>query len=176
MANPNLCQSTSQRINHSSWLDISIATQSLSLYKDNQKVFTAPVSTAANGPGQTSNSGCTPCGWLQIKAMIGKDCPLNSVFVGRRFSGEIYTPELGEQYPQRDWILTRIIWLGGLEPGINRYGELDTLRRFIYIHGCPDSYPMGVAKSHGCVRMHNQQLAELFSQLTNRMPVYIHAD
>lgn len=108
------------------------------------------------------NSGCTPRGWLVVKAKIGGGLAANSVFVGRRATGEIYSAALAEQYPQRDWILSRILWLGGREPYKNRYGEVDTLRRFIYIHGTPACEPMGVPMSHGCIRMRNADVITLF--------------
>jgi lipoprotein-anchoring transpeptidase ErfK/SrfK len=101
---------------------------------------------------------------------------VNTVFVGRRPSGEIYSPELGVQYPQRDWILTRILWLSGCEPGFNRGGVRDTLRRFIYIHGCPDTEPMGQPRSHGCIRMRNEDLLRLYDRVSNGTPVDIRAE
>ena len=93
--------------------------------------------------------------------------------VGRRHTGEIYTPELARQFPERDWILSRILWLCGLEPGKNRGGSVDTMRRYIYIHGTPDSEPMGVPKSHGCIRMRNQDVIRLFDMVTPGTPVLI---
>ena len=111
------------------------------------------------------DSGCTPRGLHRVRIKIGQGMPENSVFVGRRPTGEIYTPELGKQYPERDWILTRVLWLTGLEPGRNRGGRYDTLRRFIYIHGCPDSEPMGIPLSHGCIRMRNCDLLDLFVRI-----------
>lgn len=145
---------------------IHLASQHLELRANGGVLLRAPVSTARNGPGEQNGSGCTPRGRLVIKARIGENCPRNSVFVGRRPTGEIYTPELAAQHPGRDWILTRILWLGGLEPGKNRYGAVDTLRRYIYIHGCPASEPLGVPLSHGCVRMHNTALLDLFQRVT----------
>jgi lipoprotein-anchoring transpeptidase ErfK/SrfK len=103
----------------------------------------------------------------RIRLKIGAGCPRNAVFVGRRPTGEIYSAELAAAQPQRDWILTRILWLSGLEPGRNRGGSVDTLRRFIYIHGCPDNVPMGVPLSHGCIRMRNRDLLELFERVDN---------
>ena len=120
------------------------------------------VSTAAKGAGEVSGSFCTPRGHHVIRAKIGSGCPENTVFVRRRPTGEIYTPELGEQFPGRDWILTRILWLSGCEAGFNRLGKNDTMRRYIYIHGTPDSVPVGVPGSHGCIRMRNADLLELF--------------
>jgi len=105
--------------------------------------------------------------------MIGADSPLNSVFVGRRASGEIWSSELKKQFPQRDWVLTRILWLSGLERGYNRLGQQDTMRRYIYIHGCPDDEPMGIPKSHGCIRMRNEDIVELFELVQAGLPVLI---
>ena len=124
------------------------------------------VSTAANGAGELSGSFCTPRGKHVIRAKIGAACAENAVFVRRRPTGEIYTPELGAQFPGRDWILTRILWLSGCEVGFNRLGKVDTMRRYIYIHGAPDSVPMGRALSHGCIRMHNADLLELFDRVS----------
>ena len=99
--------------------------------------------------------------------------PINAVLVGRRPTGEIYGPELAARYPERDWILTRILWLTGLESGFNRGGSADTLRRFIYIHGCPDTVPMGLPLSHGCIRMRNQDLLDLFERVATGDRVFI---
>lgn len=120
------------------------------------------VSTAKNGVGQQRGSFCTPLGKHVIRAKIGAGQPLNTVFIKRRPTGEIYTPELGTRYPGRDWILTRILWLSGCEGGFNRLGQVDTMRRYIYIHGSPDSAEMGKPGSIGCIRMHNCDLLELF--------------
>jgi hypothetical protein len=141
---------------------VSLGEQKLRLLEGPQVVAVYDVSTAANGAGELTDSGCTPRGRHRIRARIGTGCPANAVFVGRRFTGEIYTPALAERWPQRDWILTRILWLTGLEPGRNRGGRCDTLRRFIYIHGAPDTAPMGVPASHGCVRMRNADVITLF--------------
>ncbi|HUM89885.1 MAG TPA: L,D-transpeptidase [Candidatus Competibacter sp.] len=144
---------------------ISISDQRLTLAVGEQLLAVYPVSTARNGPGERRGSGCTPRGWHRIRLKIGAGLPLDTVFVGRRPTGEIYSPELAARYPERDWILTRILWLTGLESGRNRGGECDTLRRFIYIHGCPDTAPLGVPLSHGCIRMHNQDLLALFEEV-----------
>lgn len=123
------------------------------------------VSTASNGAGELSGSYCTPRGRHVVRARIGDGQPLNAVFVRRRPTGEIYTPELAQQYPGRDWILTRILWLSGCEVGTNRLGEVDTMRRYIYIHGTPDEVELGVPGSRGCVRMRNKELLELFDKV-----------
>lgn len=122
----------------------------------------AAVSTAANGPGEVNGSGCTPRGWHIVRAKIGAECPENAVFRARRPTGEIYSEALRQAEPDRDWILSRILWLSGLETGRNRMGMVDSMRRYIYIHGTPDEEPMGVALSHGCVRMRNRDIIRLF--------------
>lgn len=121
-----------------------------------------PISTAKNGLGELKDSGKTPRGWHQIRAKIGSRQAINSVFVGRRPTGEIYSTELSERYPDRDWILTRILWLSGLEKGKNRGDNVDSMRRYIYIHGCPDEIQLGLPLSKGCIRMHNEDIVELF--------------
>lgn len=156
------------------FLDVSLAEQVCRLKNNNQIEFEARVSTAANGAGEQKNSGCTPTGWHQVRACIGAEQPINSVFVGRRPTGEIYSAELGAKNPERDWILTRILWLSGLEVGKNRLAKVDTMQRYIYIHGCPDELPMGIALSHGCIRMHNHELLTLFDLVVPGMKVFIH--
>jgi lipoprotein-anchoring transpeptidase ErfK/SrfK len=141
---------------------VDLASQSLDLLDGDRLLKGYSVSTARRGPGERQGSGCTPRGPHRVRIRIGEGCPEGAVFVGRRPTGEIYSTELARQYPDRDWILTRILWLTGLEPSRNRGGSLDTLRRYIYIHGCPDREPMGVARSHGCIRMRNLDLIELF--------------
>jgi lipoprotein-anchoring transpeptidase ErfK/SrfK len=144
-------------------INIHIATQRLELLDDAGKLLRRyAVSTAANGAGEVCGSCCTPRGKHIIRAKIGAGQAENTVFVRRRPTGEIYTPELGAQFPERDWILTRILWLSGCEIGFNRLGETDTMRRYIYIHGTPDSAQLGAPGSHGCIRMRNADLIELF--------------
>lgn len=148
------------------WIRVDIDRQCLALYAGRRLIHEWPVSTAFNGPGEQIDSGCTPRGEHRVRIKIGADCPPNTVFVGRRATGEVYSEPLASLHPGRDWILTRIIWLTGVEPGRNRGAGYDTLRRYIYIHGCPDSTALGVAASHGCIRMRNADLIELFDQIT----------
>jgi hypothetical protein len=154
-------------------LEISIAEQSLRVLQADQCVRTYRVSTATKGAGELNGSFCTPRGRHHIRLKIGSGCPPNTVFVGRRPTGETYTPELHAAHPGRDWILTRILWLSGDELGFNRGGSVDTLRRYIYIHGTPDSTHMGQPGSHGCVRMRNADLIELFDLVEAGTPVDI---
>lgn len=144
-------------------IKIRIDTQQLELCDDSGRAMNRyAVSTAANGVGEMYGSFCTPRGRHVIRAKIGAGQPENTVFMRRRPTGEIYTPELGAQFPERDWILTRILWLSGREPGFNRLGKCDTMRRYIYIHGTPDATQLGVPDSRGCIRMRNDDLIELF--------------
>lgn len=151
---------------------VSIAEQRLRLITAEQQ-YDWPIATAANGAGELSGSGCTPRGKHRVVAAIGANQPINTVFVGRRPTGEIYSAELAKQHPQRDWILTRILWLQGLEQGKNRLGQVDTMRRYIYIHGVPDCVVMGTPKSHGCINMRNQDVIELFALVQPGIEVYI---
>lgn len=134
-----------------------------------------PVSTSRFGPGEKNGSFCTPRGAHIVRAKIGAGLPLGAVFVRRRPTGEVWTPELHARYLGRDWILTRILWLSGCEPGRNRLGEVDTMRRYIYIHGTPDSAGLGRPGSIGCVRMRNRDVAELFDLVPPYTPVEIKA-
>ena len=150
-------------------LVIDIAQQTLILYQHNKKMDQYTVSTAKNGIGSRQDSGCTPLGKHLIAKKIGASEPINTVFIGRVPTGEIYDAELGKQHPDRDWILSRILWLSGMEEGVNKginsQGGCDTYQRYIYIHGTPDSEPMGVPLSHGCIRMRNEDIIELFDQV-----------
>ena len=155
------------------FLHISLADQCLYGFAQGQLRLRLDVSTARNGAGELKGSGCTPRGRHQVRAKIGAGLAQGAVLRGRRWTGETWSPELHEQFPGRDWILTRILWLSGCEPGINRLGPVDTFRRYIYLHGTPDSEPMGVPLSHGCVRLRNADLLSLFDQVPVHCPVQI---
>ncbi|WP_372985111.1 L,D-transpeptidase family protein [Marinobacter sp.] len=159
---------------HVDHLAVSIADQTLSLVNDQGRIIASyPVSTALNGAGEQDGSGCTPRGEHYIRAMVGQGLPENIVFRARRPTGEIYSPELALSHPDRDWILSRILWLCGLEPGKNRGPGVDTFRRFIYIHGTPDTEPMGVPRSHGCIRMRNRDVVALYDRVYPGLRVVI---
>lgn len=144
------------------WCRVDATKQTLECREHDNLIVTYPVSTAANGLGERINSEQTPRGWHCIRAKIGTAQASNTVFVGRRPTGEIYTPDLAAQCGPRDWILTRILWLSGLEPGKNRLGEVDTMRRYIYFHGTPDSTKLGQIGSRGCIRMRNNDIIRFF--------------
>ena len=153
---------------------ISLPQQTLTLLDEQgREVSRYRVSTSKNGAGELNGSNCTPRGLHVVRAKIGAGQPVNTVFVERRPTGEIYTTKLAKQYPGRDWILTRILWLSGCEVGFNRLGHVDTMRRFIYIHGSPDSVKMGKPGSIGCIRMRNQDVLEIFDKVIVGTPVDI---
>ncbi|MGE6794342.1 L,D-transpeptidase family protein [Psychrobacter okhotskensis] len=156
---------------------INIAQQTLTVYQQNKELAQYLVSTAKHGIGSQQDSGCTPLGQHVIAEKIGSSAPRNAVFVGRVPTGEVYSADFGALHPERDWILSRILWLSGVEEGVNKgrnsQGGCDTYQRYIYIHGTPDSEPMGAPYSHGCVRMRNQDIIELFEQVEEGTPVTI---
>lgn len=117
------------------------------------------VSTAVRGAGNRRNSLQTPLGRHRIKAMIGEGMPVYTAFIGREPVGMF---DYETCSPERDWILTRILWLDGTEPGKNRRGAVDTKSRYIYIHGTHEEDKLGTPASHGCIRMANIDILELF--------------
>jgi hypothetical protein len=143
-------------------LQVHIPTQKLLVLNSQQLIAEYLVSSAKNGVGEQYGSEQTPRGLHVIRAKIGAGCPINTIFLKRRQTGEIFTPEMREQFPERDWMLTRIMWLCGLERHKNRFGQVDTMKRKIYIHGAPDEVMMGIPGSKGCIRMHNHDLLVLF--------------
>ncbi len=155
------------------YIRISIADQNLQLIDNDQIIFDVKIATAANGAGEKFGSECTPRGWHTIRAKIGDGCAENTVFIARRPTGEIYSEDLQQAHPGRDWILTRIMWLSGLEVGFNRSDRQDSMRRYIYIHGCPDQHPMGIPSSHGCIKMRNAEVIQLFNKIKTGIWVLI---
>lgn len=155
-------------------ISISLPQQTLELHDERGSLLCRySVSTAKNGAGEQNGSFCTPRGRHIVRAKVGAGATANTVFVRRRPTGEIWTPQLAEQFPGRDWILTRILWLSGKEPGRNRLGNVDTMRRYIYLHGSPDTVAMGAPGSIGCVRMKNGDIIELFDLVPPRTRVDI---
>lgn len=157
-------------------IEISIASQRLWLRCRRSVLMDCAVSTARNGPGEQADSECTPRGAHVVHEKIGAGAEPGTVFVGRQPTGEVYSPALRRRYPQRDWILTRILWLRGAEPGRNAGGEVDSRSRYIYIHGAPDEAPMGEPGSRGCVRMRNADIIRLFDAVAVGTPVLIRED
>ena len=154
------------------FIEINITRQSLDLFMGHMH-RSYLVSTAINGPGEFMGSECTPRGRHAVAEMIGEGLALDTVLVGRKVTGEIYNDSLAKKYPKRDWILTRVIWLKGLEAGKNLGGECDTQSRYIYIHGTPDEPCLGRAGSHGCIRMANKDIVELYDSISLNTPITI---
>ncbi|MAZ39627.1 MAG: L,D-transpeptidase [Legionellales bacterium] len=160
--------------NQTFYVEISINKQQMLVYKNKVLFKTYLISTAKNGVGEQYGSECTPRGIHQIRAKIGTNQPENTVFFRRRPNGEVYTPAYAQTQPQnRDWIITRILWLSGLEPDKNRFGSVDTARRKIYIHGTPDEKLLGKPGSRGCIRMGNRDIMEFFDFIPVRTIVDI---
>lgn len=154
-------------------LTVSVAGQVLLARRDDGRCDEFAVSTARAGAGQSEGSFQTPLGRHEVRARIGQNAPLGAVFRGRRATGEVWSPRLHAEHPDRDWVLTRILWLRGLEYGHNRGGPVDSFARYIYIHGTPDNEPMGRPASHGCVRMRNEDIVRLFDGVGVGTPVDI---
>lgn len=151
---------------HKHSIEVDVPSQTLTLKDAQGKIqMQTRISTARNGVGEEAGSEKTPRGAHYVRAKIGAGLPVNMVLVSRRPTGEIYSPQLRAAFPNRDWILTRILWLCGLETGKNRLGKVDTMQRYIYIHGCPDEDPMGVPGSRGCIKMRNSEIVELFDRV-----------
>lgn len=159
--------------NNNLYLHVIPKCQLLRLMINGQEKKSYVISTAKNGLGEKKNSEKTPRGWHIIRAKIGHGVPENTVFVGRRPTGEIYSKLLSEKFKNRDWILTRILWLSGLEVGFNRLGSYDTMQRYIYLHGAPDSTKFGIPTSHGCIKMRNSEIIELFSTIDVGTKIFI---
>ena len=155
------------------WIRVFLDLQEVELLSGGEVKQRFPASTAANGAGEEDGSFRTPRGWHVVRARIGGTAPTGAVFRGRRWTGEICTPERYQEEPNRDWILTRILWLCGKEPGRNRFGRVDTMRRYIYFHGTPDAVALGEPGSRGCIRMRNQQIITLFDVVPAGTPVWI---
>ena len=150
------------------WIDL--AEQSLTLPKHNKCYL---ISSGKNGIGEQEDSGKTPRGWHKIALKFGHSAPKNAVFKARQETGEVYDDALAAQFPERDWILSRILWLSGLEENFNQGEGCDTFKRYIYIHGTPDTEPMSIPMSHGCIRMRNNDVVELFNLIPEQALVYI---
>ncbi len=154
---------------------VDIPTQILTVFENNKELRSYLISTGIRGVGEEINSEKTPRGKHIIRAKVGVEAAVGSIFVGRRATGEIYQPAMKGENPDCDWILTRILWLSGLEVGMNRLDSVDTMQRYIYIHGSPDETSMGKPSSKGCIRMHNAGVIELFDLVSVGCPVLMQA-
>ncbi len=157
-------------------LRVDLSAQTLSLLHGAWLSRQWPVSTAANGPGEIRGSGCTPRGRHIIRAKIGAGAAAGTVFRARRVAADVplFSAAACAQHPGRDWILSRILWLSGCERGVNRLGCVDTMRRYIYIHGTPHADALGRPASHGCIRMRDADVIELFDLVSIGTEVHLH--
>jgi len=153
-------------------LVVDVKQQLMYFYQQDQLTHTYSVSTAKNGLGNKEGSYQTPYGFHNIDEKIGDGQPLNMMFKGRQALGEIAIIN-HPKYTEQDSITTRILWLSGLQEGINLSGDVDTKQRYIYIHGSADEAHIGQAVSHGCIRMKNTDILELFDRLDDKAIVYI---
>jgi len=152
---------------------VRVASQELCLYESDACIACWPVSSASNGVGCTEDSYQTPLGMHRIAEKIGSQSPPGTVFRGRELTGEIAQISLDPDDDCDDLITSRILWLEGLEPGINRGENVDSYRRYIYIHGTPEEGRIGQPASRGCIRMRNHDIITLFELVEPGTLVYI---
>ncbi|OGT50377.1 MAG: hypothetical protein A3E82_05030 [Gammaproteobacteria bacterium RIFCSPHIGHO2_12_FULL_38_11] len=146
-------------------ITINITQQKLYLKNSNDEIISEYIiSSAKNGIGEKKGSGQTPLGLHTIYQKIGEAMPIFTVFKGRTPTGEIWNADLSQQYPDRDFILTRILWLTGPQTPLDRY---------IYIHGTSDEAYLGTPQSHGCIRMRNTDLIDFFEKVLEGESVFI---
>lgn len=155
------------------FIKISLTNQDLKLHAGNEILFQSGISSALKGAGELNGSECTPRGLHYISEMVGEDCVEGAVFNARKPTGEIYSDELAKKYPDRDWVLTRILRLTGGEEGHNKGGNVDSYNRLIYIHGTPEETDIGKPVSHGCIRMKNRDIIELYDMVDTNTEVMI---
>ena len=152
-------------------LTVNVARQTLSVFEHQQLSRTVPCSTSRFGIGQVEGSNCTPLGLHRIAEKIGTGQPAGTAFQGRRVVGHTSQPEWREAK-----ITTRILWLEGLEPGLNLGGNLDSHARYIYIHGTADQSSIGQPTSCGCIHLSDDELIPLFDLLPAGSLVWIARD
>ncbi len=152
---------------------IDISDQLLYLFENDSCVNKFPISSSKYGIGNQSGSNKTPLGLHCIARKIGSKVPYGGIIKGRKFTGEIAEIYTDKTDSPKDVITTRILWLKGLEQGINRDGKIDSYNRYIYIHGTNEEGLIGKSSSHGCIRMKNNDVIKLFDLVSINTPVYI---
>lgn len=130
------------------------------------------VSTAKAGEGSLSGSGKTPLGWHHVTDWIGEGAPPGQVFAARRPTEEVIPRSGWSSEQSKDKVLSRIMWLSGLERGVNYGGDVDSRSRFIYLHGTNQEHLIGTKASHGCIRLRNDDVLELFD-MTKGLPTFV---
>ena len=152
---------------------VAIEAQRLYLMQDGRLLKAYPVSTSAFGPGAQEGSNQTPLGLHQIKQKIGENEPEGMIFKARKPTGRMANIIAEPRDVPEDDVTTRIMWLDGMEPGVNQGGKVDSYKRYIYIHGTPEEGLIGRPASHGCVRMLNADVVDVFNKLPEGTLVYI---
>ena len=153
---------------------VKVSQQKLYCCDDEEKVlFEYPVSTSSFGMGNKNGSFMTPLGEHSIAQKIGADCAINEVFIGRVPQGELEALQAAGKTLPEDIITSRILWLEGKEPGVNNGEGIDSYQRYIYIHGTSEEKKIGLPASHGCIRMRNQDVIDLFDQVDEGCRVLI---
>ena len=152
-------------------ITVSITNQRLYLKTETQS-HEYIIATSKHGPGEEKNSYCTPRGQHLIRAKIGAGQPRGQIFKGRRPTGTVFSADIND-LNGGDWTLTRILWLSGTEIGKNRLGNVDSMQRYIYIHGVPDELILGIPGSKGCINMSNNDIEEVFDLVDIGTPVVI---
>ena len=154
---------------------VDISQQRLYLFKDDNLVVSFPVSTSKYGEGQIENSFKTPLGLHEIKQKIGNNAPINTIFTARENTNKTAEIQIKPSDTVDDFVTSRILWLDGLENGVNRGAGVDSYRRYIYIHGTHEEGLIGQKASQGCIRMFNNDVIELFDMVTEGTKVQIRA-
>ncbi len=150
----------------SEFLYVGIRRQRMYYFKNNQIVSSYPISTSSKGAGNLMGSYKTPTGLHQIAEKIGGNAPLGTLFINKKNTGKVVPVNKSEISIKKDEITSRVLSLKGLQQGINKGKKYDTFSRGIYIHGTSDEASIGRPSSHGCVRMKNDDIMELFDLLS----------
>lgn len=141
---------------------VNIQQQEIYVVRNDAIEKTYRISSAKNGIGNSAGSGKTPLGVHRIAEKIGAGAKPNTIFLGRKDSGKTATILKDPIDSEDDYVTSRILWLEGLEPGINKGKGIDSKQRYIYIHGTPEEGLIGTPASHGCIRLYNKDVIELF--------------
>jgi len=157
----------------SSFLFVSIQQQQMYLIEKDSIIKKYSVSTAKKGVGNELHSLKTPIGLHNVKRKIGDHVPLGGILEARVYNGSMATIYEDKTKADGDYVTTRILWLDGEEVGINKGRNIDTYNRFIYIHGTPEEGYIGEPVSHGCIRMKNADVMELYDLIDEGTPVLI---
>jgi lipoprotein-anchoring transpeptidase ErfK/SrfK len=159
----------------SAHIEVDISEQRLYLIENSLIKASYPISTSKYGEGSIENSFKTPLGKHSIKEMIGEEAEINTIFTSRINTKRSATIINQFEDTDNDYVTSRIMWLDGEEDGFNKGGNVDSFRRYIYIHGTHEEGLIGIKASHGCIRMFNYDVIELFNLVNIGTKVVIRA-